>query len=283
MMPSAEVRVTGPLPAASGLILKRSWDERSLLGYFGRRFNEKRYLRTWLGAWWLLLRPGLTVAWQLFVFILIAPIDSGPVPFAVTFLVAFATWSFFAEAAFWATRSLELNRRALKIVAVSPIVVIVAALVPAMIDLAICAGFLVVTVLVYLVVDGQSYVVLSSASVSVVAGFLLLTMLALGIGLLLAVPGARFRDVRFGLRFVLGVWYFGTPVIYPVSAVPQGVRTLIEINPVTGAVELVRHGLLGTPGPSTLALASSCILALLVLMLGFRRFVRGHGKGLDHL
>ncbi len=253
------------------------------MGYFGRRFNEKRYLRTWLGAWWLLLRPGLTIGWQMFVFILIAPVDSGTVPFAVTFLLAFATWSFFAEAAYWATRSLELNRRPLKIVAVSPVVVIVSALIPAVVDLAICAGFLFVTVAAYLVIDGSSHLVLWLDTIWILAGFALLALLALGIGLQLAVSSMRFRDIRFGLRFVLSAWYFVTPVIYPVSAVPDGARTLVELNPVTGAIEIVRHGLLGTPGPSPLALASSCVLTGLLLVLGLRRFVRCYGGGLDHL
>lgn len=281
--PGAQVHVTGPRPPAAAEILRRAWEERSLLGYFGRRFNEKRYLRTRLGTWWLLLRPGFTVGWQMFVFILVAPVDTGPVPFAITFLLAFATWTYFAEAAYWATRSLELNRRPLKVIAVSPLVVIAAAIVPAIVDLAICACFLLLTVVGYLVVDGQSHLVLSAGSVSVVAGYVLLSALALAVGLLLAVPGMRYRDVRFGLRFALSTWYFATPVIYAVSSLPAGARTVVELNPVTAGIEFVRHGLLGTPGPSALALASSVLLTSAGLVLGFRRFVGGHGKGLDHL
>ena len=279
----SEVRVTGPLPPAAGQILRHSWAERSLVPYFGRRFNEKRYLRTWLGRWWLLLRPGLTIGWQLFVFIAIAPLATGPVPFTVTFLVGFATWSFFAEGAFWATRSLELNRRALKSVCISPLVVLVAALVPALVDLAVCTGFLLVALLAYVAVDGELYIRLSLDSVFVLAGFALLAMLSLGIGLLLAVPGARFRDARFTLPFVLSVWYFATPVIYPLSAVPDGIRTVIELNPVAAPVALVRHGLLGVQAPGVVALMSCCVITSAVLVLGFRRFARGYGPLLDHL
>lgn len=279
----AAVRVAGSTPTDMGILLRRAWQERALVGYFGRRFNEKRYMRTWLGRWWLLLRPGLTIAWQMFVFILIAPVDFGTVPFPVAFLVAFATWTFFSETAIWATRSLELNRRVLRTVAVSPVVMVVAALAPALIDLAITAGFLVVTLLVFLVVDGQLHVTLSPASIFIVGGFALLAMLAFGIGLALAVSSVRFRDARFGLAFVFSLWYFATPVIYPLSAAPDGVRTLIELNPLTAPVSIVRHGLLGTPGPSLLALASACVLTLLAVVLGFRRFARGHGAALDHV
>jgi len=284
-MSGTAVRSGGAARGTIAHALEASWRQRELLGYFARRFNEKRYLRTFLGAWWLLLRPGMTVAWQVFAFLVVASIDGGPgsTPFLITFLIGFATWSFFSEGAFWTTRSLELNRRVLKLVPVSPLVILVAALVPALVDLAICAGFVLIALLAYLAVDGTWYVDVSPELLWVVPGFAALTAFALGVGLALAVPGARFRDVRFLLRFALGIWYFVTPVVYPITMVPEGVRTLVELNPLTGAVALVRHGLLDTPFPDALPLAATVVGSALMLAVGLWRFTRGHAKALDHL
>ncbi len=283
MSATAEVQVLDPAPATLRTALRDGWRRRHAVTYFGRRFNEKRYLRTRLGRTWLLLRPGFTVFWQAFLFVVVVAFESGATPFLITFLVGFCTWSYFSEAAFWATRSLELNRRVLRTIHVPGLVIVAGALTPALVDLAISGAFLLVALLAYLVADGEWHLTLSAATPLVAAGFALLTMLALGIGLALAGPGARYRDVRFTLRFALTGWYFLTPVVYPVTALPDGLRPLIDLNPVTGSVGLIRHGLLDAPAPSGLAVGAAVAGSVAALLAGLVLFVRAEPKALTHL
>lgn len=265
-------------------LVRDAWQQRRVVPYYGRRFNEKRYLRTKLGRFWLLLRPGFTVGWQLFVFLLVAPVPQpGGVPFGIALLAGLSTWAYFSEAAFWATRSLELNRRSLRAVRVAPLAILIGAFAPALIDLAICLGFFVVALVVQLAIDGTWHLATGPQTLLLVPGFALLTLLASGIGLALAVPGARYRDVRFGLRFALSVWYFVTPVFYPVSAVPDAARVLVELNPASAPIAMVQSALLDMPGPSTLSVAASVVTTAALLVFGLARFRRGRPGVLDHV
>lgn len=278
----ADVSVVGPTPTHLAAGVRAAWHQRRLLTYFGRRFNEKRYVRTWLGPVWVVLRPAMTLGWQLFIFVSVAQIGSeSATPFPLTLLLGFAVWHLFSETAYWSTRSLELNRKVLASVRTAGLVVVAAALVPAVVDALVAASFFVIAMVVYWILEGQLYIHLSMATLLVPAGVLLLVMLGLAIGLLLAVPGARARDVRFGLQFVLSVWYFLTPVVYPLGSVPLLVRPLVEFNPVTGAVGLVVNGILGTGPPSVASVAASAGGCILLFAIGLTVFLYYERRVLD--
>jgi lipopolysaccharide transport system permease protein len=271
-------------PGTVGPALRLAWLQRRLLVYFAHNFNQRRYLRTWLGPVWIALRPGLTVGWQLFIFAVITRVSSGgPEPYPVLMLLNFAIWRPFSEIAFWVARSLELNRKVLSSARVSGLVMGVGALAPAVVDAVVTAGFLLVVLLVYLIADGRFYLTVSSNLLLAPLGIVLLLMLGLGIGLLLAVPGARARDVRFGLRFSLGWWYFLTPVVYPITSVPHAIRPLVECNPATGAIQMITDGLLRIPAPSLLSAGAAVIVCPLVFLAGLRTFAHMEDRTLDHL
>ncbi len=278
----AEVRVFGSRPTRRTAGLNDAWRQRGLLPYFGRRFNEKRYLRTWLGPAWLVLQPAMTLGWQLFVFVAIAQVGSdSSTPFPLRLLLGFAVWNLFSETAFWATRSLELNRKVLGSVRIAGLVVVVAALAPAIVDALVAMMFFVIGLIVYWAVEGQVYIHPSAATALVPAGLLMLVLLGLAVGLLLSVPGAQARDVRFGLRFVLAAWYFVTPVVYPLGSVPQLFRPLVEFNPVTGAVTLVVNGVLGTGPPSVASIMASAVGSVVAFAVGLTVFLRHERRVLD--
>ncbi len=280
--PAAAPKPSRAESARVGAAVAQAWRQRSLFGYFGRRFNEKRYVRTWLGPIWVVLRPGLTLGWQLFVFVSIARIGAGSeVPFALTLLLGFAGWSLFAESAYWATRSLELNRRALRAIRIPGLVIVAAGVTPAVIDFLVVTVFFLAASAIYLVIDGSLHIELSAATLLIAPAAMMLVLIGVGIGLLLAVPGAQARDVRFGLRFALTVWYFVTPVVYPLSAVPSLVRPLVELNPVTAPIGLLKNGVLHTGAPSVESLVVSGISCTALLAVGLVVFVRYERRVLD--
>jgi lipopolysaccharide transport system permease protein len=92
---------------------------------------------------------------------------------------------------------------------------------------------------------------------------LLTSMLALGVGLWMAALNVRYRDVRYALPFLIQLWMFASPVIYPSNMVPADWRTLYFLNPVAGLIEGFRASLLGLPlqpGPLMLSMAAGVIL-----------------------
>ena len=94
--------------------------------------------------------------------------------------------------------------------------------------------------------------------------------LTFGMGLALGTAQVFFRDVRRALGLLLNSWFYVTPIVYPLAQVPARLRTLIELNPLTGLTELYRAALLGGPVPWTTALASLTVCAVLALLIGWK-------------
>ena len=99
-------------------------------------------------------------------------------------------------------------------------------------------------------------------------------MTALGVGLWLCVMNIQFRDIRYLVPFLIQLWLFATPIVYPSSLLDEPWRTLYGINPMAGVVEGFRWALLGTDTVPGLMTAISAVMAFLLLFSGafyFRR------------
>jgi lipopolysaccharide transport system permease protein len=102
---------------------------------------------------------------------------------------------------------------------------------------------------------------------------LLTTLLALGTGMWLSALNVKYRDVRFALPFLVQLWMFVSPVIYPASILPPKFRWLLLLNPMTGIIEGYRSSLFGLP-VNWIALAVSAAITLFLLLyasFSFRR------------
>jgi len=241
--PDAPVRTIAPREAGLLNVWREFWRYRRLLSFFGRRFLLKRFANTWLGWLWLPLRPAAILSTRILVFGGLIGISTGRVPYPLFFVVATAAWMLFWETTYWSSRSLELNRRLLPYVYVPKVTVILAAIIPSLVEFGMYVGFAVFGTVYYYIRADYFYLDIGWRTLLVPAGLALIALLGLGAGLLTASAGARARDVRFSLGYVLGFVYFLTPVIYPISAVPNKWRPLAELNPVTGAMEMVKDGL----------------------------------------
>ncbi len=251
------------------------WESRRFVRYFGRGFLRKRYARTWLGFLWLPLRPSISVATRLLVFGGLIGISAGKTPYPVFFLIAAASWQLFAEAAYWSTRSLELNRTLLRDIEIPRLVVLAGALVPSIVEFLIYAAIGGAALLYYFFRAGVIYLDISPRSLVLVPGGLLaLTLLGLAVGLFTASLGARARDVRFSLTYALSFLYFLTPVIYPLSTIPNKWKPLAEINPLTGAIEMVKDGLFGSHTLSPDAVIVTFVAVVVALVPGVWVFHR---------
>ncbi|HXH89403.1 MAG TPA: ABC transporter permease [Gaiellaceae bacterium] len=232
-------------PREPGLlnVWREFWRYRALLLFFGRRMLLRRFANTWLGWLWLPLRPAVMLSTRILVFGGLIGIATGSTPYALVFVVATTAWTLFSETAFWSARSIELNRKLLPHVYVPKLTLIASALVLSLVEFGIYVCFVIAGTLYYFVRADFLYLDIGLKTLLVPLGLFFLVMLGLGVGLLTASAGARARDIRFSLAYVLGFVYFLTPVIYPLSTVPPKWRPLAELNPLTGAIEMVKDGL----------------------------------------
>jgi lipopolysaccharide transport system permease protein len=114
--------------------------------------------------------------------------------------------------------------------------------------------------------------------------FLALTLaIGFGISLFLAPATVRYRDVPFALPFILQIWMYATPIIYPVTIVSSQYRWVLSLNPLTGPVEGFRWSLLGGNPPGYGALAASILMTTVLVGAGLFHFRRAERTLVDLL
>lgn len=256
---------------------------RGLLRFFATRAIDKVARRTILGRLWLLLRPLLDVASRVLIFGGLLGIPSNGIPYFLFFLAGMTVWAFFEQTLIWATRSLELNRKLLQKVYFPRILLPIASSAPALYQLGVYFTLLALAIVVISVSDATMYLQLDLQLLAAIGAVFLAGALALAIGIWTSVLGANVRDVRYSLLYVLGFWFFVTPVIYPLSLVPEGYRTLAQVNPMTPIVELFRMSLFDAGQVASWSLAGTVVLIFVLGLSGLWYFGRAESAAVDRL
>jgi lipopolysaccharide transport system permease protein len=127
------------------------------------------------------------------------------------------------------------------------------------------------------------YVSLQPRLLTSLAAVVLSFAFALAVGLWTSVLQLRYRDIRYGLRYFMPFWFYFTPVIYPLSHIPERYHWLVAINPMAPVVEMFKWGTLGTGTLSATSLTTSLVLIALTLILGIWFFSREEAASVDKL
>jgi lipopolysaccharide transport system permease protein len=281
--PSTEVRVMLPHKPGVASRLRELWAYRATIPFFGARFIEKSYLRTWLGWLWIPLRPAIDVSTNVFVFGGLLSLPSNGVPYFLFFIIGNSVWQLFATGAYWATRSVELNRRYLRRLYIPRLTMLVGSIAPALLHFAIYGLIAAGAVGYFALHDGSTYLHLGPATLLVIPSLAMVVLMGWSIGLWTSVYAVEARDVRFGLAYVLGFWYFLTPVLYPLSAVPSAYSGIARFNPMTAPAEMVRYGFFGIGGVPVTSLVMAVGMIVVVGGGGLWFFSRSEERALNTL
>lgn len=247
------------------------WQYRELLYRLLLRDIKARYKQTFLGPTWAILRPLVQMVVMAAVFGGLAGFGSGTsVPYPVFLYSGLLIWLYFASALPGVAQSVLGNSSLLGKVYFPRLYAPIAAAVAPLIDF----------VLSFIIVFGLLawYGRAPSWHIVFLPAFILLAATAsLGVGLWLCGLVVRYRDIPFALPFLIQVWFYITPVLYPVSRLPSRFRPLLALNPMTAVVDGFRWSLLGMSPPNGLVLALSSVFALALVAGGlfvFRRTER---------
>jgi lipopolysaccharide transport system permease protein len=222
----------------SPLNLRHLWAYRELLYFLIWRDIKVRYKQTTLGALWAIIQPlSMMIIFTIF-FNKLVRIPTDGIPSGLFYYAGLSLWMFFSNAVMNGASSLIGNTNLITKVYFPKLIIPSAAVLASVVDFAI-ASLLLVALLIYYGY-GRTWEVFLLLPVS-----LLVTTLALGMGILFAAMNAKYRDVRYVLPFLLQVWMFISPIIYPASVVPKEWRWLLALNPLTGIVEVYRAALFG--------------------------------------
>jgi lipopolysaccharide transport system permease protein len=248
------------------LDLRGLWAYRELLFFLTWRDVKVRYKQTALGAAWAVIQP----VFQMLIFTLffgrLAGMPSDGVPYPAFAYAALLPWTFFANALSGSGNSLVGSAGLISKVYFPRMIVPAAAVAAGLVDLAIALAASIPLLSYYRVAPTWSLLVLPFLVV-------LVSALALGVGMWTSALNVKYRDVRHALPFLVQVWMFASPVIYPASIVPPKWRWVLALNPMTGVLEGFRSALLGTPWDCP-ALGLSALIATAILVYAAYDFRR---------
>ena len=200
-----------------------------------------RYKQTVIGTGWVILQPLLTMMIFTVVFSYMAKIPSDGLPYPIFAYTALLPWTYFAQAMGRSGAGLVGNANLISKVYFPRLIIPFAAVVTPAVDF-----LLSFVILLGLMVW---YGITPTWGVLFLPLFLLLALMtALAVALWLSPLHVRYRDVGYIIPFMAQFWMYASPVIYPVSLVPERWRLLYSLNPMVGVIEGFRWALLGKEG-----------------------------------
>jgi lipopolysaccharide transport system permease protein len=259
------------------------WSSRRLVLWFGRRFIERMYANTLLGWWWVPLRPLLSIVPRAVVFGGILKAPSNGAPYLLFFLVGVAVWGIVDRGWYFGTRSLQVSARYLKRMYIPRLAPLMASVAPALTEFVLYTVFGALVVAYYTVFRDGFPLDLGLNTLLFPPAVLITCAIVLSLSSWTSIFGAHGRDARWTVRAVLHFWMLFTPVIYPLSAVPEKFKTIAELNPMTAPMEMARKAVFNTGDVTTLSVAVSLGFILVVGTLGLMFFSRSGATALDYL
>ncbi len=249
------------------LDLQAVWQYRELLYFLVWRELKVRYKQAALGAGWAIIQPIFAVFIFTIVFGHFAKIPSDGIPYPLFALTAFLPWTYFSEALRRGTGGLVGDSELLRKIYFPRLIIPIAMVITPIVDLF-------VSLLVLAVLFGW-YNLLPTWNAVYLPGFVLMAaILAFSAVLWLGPINVRFRDIQHILPFTIQVWMYASPIIYPLSMVPEKWQFYYSLNPMVGVIEGFRWSLLGTTAPNFEAIGISMGCVLLLLLCGLLYFKR---------
>ena len=242
-------------------MIGRIWRHRSLLVSLVRRQYQLRYRQSFGGWVWAILPPLLGTGVGTLVFHKVAGIETGSTPYALFIMAGLVPWTFFASSLQLGVPSILQFQMIVSRVPFPRAVVPLSMMGLALLDLLVAS--IVFVIFAYalgqgLLLTGWWFLVLLLVEIALTAGVVLL-------GSAVTVFA---RDLRVGIPLLVQLWLFLTPVLYPLDSVPESLRRLYLLNPMTGLIVSFRDVLLYGQIPELKILIPALVGATLLLALG---------------
>ncbi|KUG14892.1 o-antigen export system, permease protein [hydrocarbon metagenome] len=217
-----------------------------------------RYKQTVLGFLWAIIQPlFLMVVFTLF-FGNLAKIPSEGIPYPLFSFAALIPWTLFAEGITRSTMSMVSNANIMTKVYFPRLIMPLSGILSPLVDFAIAFVILILMMAYYGFVPTIAIVLLPA--------FILLALLtSLAVGLWLSALNVKYRDFQYTIPFLIQLWLFASPVVYPASLLPQSWQLVYALNPMVGVIEGFRWALLGTKPPELLILVSVGVVVVLLI------------------
>lgn len=248
------------------------WRYRDLIALFVRRDFVSRFKQTILGPLWFLIQPLFTSIVFTVIFGQIAKLPTDGLPQLLFYMSGNVLWGYFSGCLTSTSDTFIANAYLFSKVYFPRLVMPISVVISNLISFAIQFLFF-LAFLAFFYFRGAD-VTLTIWVLTLPLLLFLMAGLGLGFGIIISSMTTKYRDLRYLVSFGVSLWMYGTPVIYPVSSIPERWRWVADINPVTPLIETFRAGFLGAGDASWLRLAYSAAFMLVVMFIGVVIFNR---------
>jgi lipopolysaccharide transport system permease protein len=242
------------------------WQYRDLWSMFVRRDIVTQYTQTILGPAWYFIQPALTTLMYMTVFGGIAKIPTDGLPMPLFYLAGIVCWQYFADGLNKTSSTFTANQNIFGKVYFPRLIVPLATVSSNLIRMGIQMLLFIMVYIYYLLVgvhvSPNGYALLIPVLIVMLAG------LALGFGIIVSSMTTKYRDLTFLFSFIVQLWMYATPVIYPLSTISPERQWIMVLNPVTSIIEAFKYGTMGVGTFNWLHLCYSFIFMIVLLGVG---------------
>lgn len=261
--------IIAPRTRRFSLNLKEIWQYKDLLQMYVKRDIVTMYKQTVLGPLWFIIQPLLTSFMMMFVFGGIAKISTDGLPQLLFYLCGIMMWNYFADCLNKTSGTFSANQGVFSKVYFPRLVVPISGIISNLVRLGIQLC-LFLCVYAYFYIEGADihftpYILLFPLLIIMSAG------LSLGLGIIISSFTTKYRDLAILFGFIVQLWMYATPIIYPLSIMEENYKKymwIIELNPLTSIVEATRFAFMGVGTFSWASLAYSFCVTIAVLLIG---------------
>ena len=245
---------------------------RDLVYMFVKRDFVTFYKQTILGPIWYIIQPLINTLVFTIIFGKIAKVSTDGTPPFIFYMVGTVAWGYFATCLQTTSNTFVKNSQIFGKVyfprLTMPVANVIISLLQFGIQFVVFLGFL-----LYFLWQGAE--VYPNALIFAMPLILLqMAVMGLGFGILISSLTTKYRDLTFVMTFAIQIWMYATPIVYPLSIVPEKYRLLVALNPMTFVVEFFRAAFLGTSSIELVHIAISVTITLLVFIAGVIMFSR---------
>jgi len=240
---------------------------RDLFYFLVLRDIKVRYKQTVLGGLWAVIRPFFSMVVFTLFFGKLAKMPSDGVPYPIFNYTALVAWTYFAGSVSGAGNSVIGSGNLVSKVYFPRLIIPSSPILAGLLDFCI-AFFVLLCMMLYFHIYPTPMIFFVPVLVA------LMMLSATGVGSFLAALNTKYRDIRFTIPFIVQLWMFSSPIVYPASLVPKEYRLLYALNPMTGVIEGFRSVLLGTVAFPTQELLVSAVVSIILFTLGLLYFKR---------
>jgi lipopolysaccharide transport system permease protein len=245
---------------------KEIWRYRDLFSMFVKRDIITQYKQTILGPLWFFIQPALNTIIFMVVFGGIAKISTDGLPEALFYMIGIVSWNYFSDCLNKTSSTFTTNQAIFGKVYFPRLIVPLSTVTSNLVRLGI-QFLLFIAIYLYYVLIGTNiapnvYALLIPVLILMLAG------LALGFGIIISSMTTKYRDLTILFTFVVQLWQYATPIIYPLSSIPEQYRWIVIVNPVTSIVETLKYATMGVGSFSWMQLGYSFGFMVVLLAVG---------------